>query len=191
MHAGEPNGVNEDTARPLGHGAGGGETPAARIERLAEIEYVTAAVLGHLDLDTLLEELLARTCRIMNVDTAAILLLDAETNELVARAAKGLEEEVAQGLRIPLGHGFAGRIAAERRTVSIEDVDHAEILNPLLREKGVRSLLGTPLLVQDDVRGVLHVGSLTRREFNEADRDLLRLVAGRATFVIEHSRLYL
>ena len=49
---------------------------------------------------------------ILRVDTAAILLLDEDAQELVARAAKGLEEEVERGVRIPVGGGFAGRIAA-------------------------------------------------------------------------------
>ena len=67
---------------------------------------------------------------------------------LRARAAKGIEEEVEQGVRIPVGRGFAGRIAAERGRSSIDDVDHADIVNPILREKGIRSLLGVPLLVE-------------------------------------------
>ena len=67
------------------------------------------------------------------------------TGELIARAAKGIEEEVEQGVRIPVGKGFAGRIAAEQRPVVIDDVDHADVLNPILREKGIRSLLGVPL----------------------------------------------
>ena len=81
---------------------------------------------------------------------------------LRARAAKGIEEEVEQGVRIPVGQGFAGRIAAERRAIMIADVDHADILNPILREKGIRSLLGVPLLVEGRVLGVLHVGCSRR-----------------------------
>src|SRR3712207_7368659 len=55
---------------------------------------------------------------------------------------------------IPVGRGFAGRIASERGPIVIDDVDHADILNPILREKGIRSLLGVPLMVEDRVIGV-------------------------------------
>ena len=62
-----------------------------------------------------------------------MLLLDQDRDVLVARAAKGIEEEVREGGQLPLGRGFAGRIAAEGRPVVIDNVDHAEIINPLLR----------------------------------------------------------
>jgi len=67
---------------------------------------------------------------------------------------------VEQGVRIPIGEGFAGRIANERVAIFVADVDHADILNPILREKGIRSLLGVPLIVEGEMIGVLHVGSL-------------------------------
>ena len=126
----------------------------------------------------------------LGTDTAAVLLLDEATGELVARAAKGIEEEVEQGVRIPFGKGFAGRIAAERRAMTIDDVDHADILNPILREKGIRSLLGVPLIVEGEVLGVLHVGTLTPRKFTDDDRDMLQLAADRAALAIAHGRAY-
>ncbi|MDP8943328.1 MAG: SpoIIE family protein phosphatase [Actinomycetota bacterium] len=158
--------------------------------RLRDLQKVTDAALAHLTLDDLLEELLGRIVEVVGTDTAAILMLDERRQELVARAARGLEEEVERGVRIPLGRGFAGRVAAERRAIAIPELEHAEVLNPLLREKGVRSLLGVPLLVEGQVIGVLHVGTLTPREFSDEDASLLRLVAERAALAIEHARLY-
>ena len=152
------------------------------------LQRITDSALAFLTEDQLLAELLQRVADILEVDTVAILLLEGDT--LHARAAKGIEEEVEQGVRIPLGRGFAGRIAAERRPITILDVDHADILNPILREKGIKSLLGVPLVVQARVIGVLHVGSLTTREFTDDDRDLLQLAADRAALAIEQARVY-
>ena len=131
----------------------------------AAVERITDSALAYLSLEDLLVELLDRIREILAADTAAILLLDPERRVLVARAARGIEEEVRQGVTIPLGGGFAGRIAAEGRPVAIEDVDHAEILNPILRLKGIRSLLGVPLIVEGRVIGVLHVGTLAPSAF--------------------------
>ena len=143
-----------------------------------------------MSLDELLQELLLRIREALRADTAAFLLVDETGDELVARAAKGIEEEVERGVRIPMGQGFAGRIAAERRPVILDDVDHADVLNPILREKGIKSMLGVPLITHDDVLGVLHVGTLTPRIFTDADVDLLEIVAQRAAVAIDRSLVH-
>ena len=158
--------------------------------RLRKLQALTDAALAHLELDALLPTLLLRTREVLEVDTCAVLLLDEETNELVARAAVGIEEEVERGVRIPVGRGFAGRVAADRRPVILDDVDHADVLNPILREKGIKSMLGVPLLVGGRVLGVLHVGALVHRVFDEDDVDLLQLVGDRAAIAIEHARAF-
>jgi signal transduction histidine kinase len=159
-------------------------------DRLQRLQALTDAALGHLELEELLGALLERTKALLEVDTCAILLLDEATNELVARAAVGIEEEVRRGVRIPVGQGFAGRVAADRRPVFLPDVDHGDVLNPILREKGIKSLLGVPLLVQGDVVGVLHVGSLSHRVFDDHDVELLQLAGDRAAVAIEHARVF-
>ena len=155
-----------------------------------KLQALTDAALAHLELDALLPTLLLRTREILDVDTCAVLLLDEETNELVARAAVGIEEEVEQGVRIPVGGGFAGRVAADRRPVILDDVDHADVLNPILREKGIKSMLGVPLLVGGRVLGVLHVGVLAHRVFDDDDVELLQLAGDRAAIAIEHARAF-
>ncbi len=161
------------------------------MHRLDELQRVIDAALAYLSLEELLNELLERIGATLGSDTAAILLLDEATGELVARAAKGIEEEVEQGVRIPLGKGFAGRVAAERHPIFLPDVRHGDVLNPILREKGIRSLLGVPMLIEGRVTGVLHIGTLAPREFTAEDIELLRMAADRAALAIDHARLYL
>ena len=159
-------------------------------DRLQRLQSLTDAALSSLQLEELLATLLQRTVAMLEVDTAAVLLLEPDTNELVARAAVGIEEEVEQGVRIPVGRGFAGRVAANRRPVIVDDVDHADVLNPILREKGIKSMLGVPMLAGAEVIGVLHVGSLTPRKFTEEEAELLSFAAERAAVGVEHARLF-
>jgi len=153
--------------------------------RLRDIQSITDAALSRLDELGLLTELLDRIREIMQVDTAAVLLLDASSGQLIATAAAGLEEEVRQGVRIPVGRGFAGRIAAERRAVILDHVDHTTVLNPILWAKGIRSMIGVPMTAGDDVIGVLHVGSLVPRPFTSYDTELLQLAADRAATAVK------
>ena len=178
-----------------GHGQvflGIGDQPdlQASTGTLEHVYRLADPALSELALEPLLGELLTRAKDILDVDTVAILLLDGDAQELVARAARGLEQEVERGVRIPVGAGFAGRIAAERRPIYIADVDHADVLNPILRMNGVRSLLGVPLLVEGATLGVLHVGTVTPREFTPADAALLQLAAAQAAPAIDRARLF-
>jgi signal transduction histidine kinase len=163
---------------------------SANGNHLARLQAVTDAALAHLELEELLAELLLRIKSVLDVDTCAILLLDEASDELVARAAVGIEEEVEQGVRIPVGGGFAGRIAAERRPIVLADVDQAHVLNPILYEKGIKTLLGVPLIVRDTVIGVLHVGTLVHHRFRPEDMRLLELVGERVALAVERAQLH-
>ena len=157
---------------------------------LAALQKVTDYSLSHLSLDQLMSESLTRLREALKVDTAAILLLRTEGDELVAWAAQGLEEEVRLGIRIPVGKGFAGKIVAEGKPIIIDDVSKADVYNPLLREKGIKSLLGVPLVAEGRPIGVLHVGTLQPANFTEEDLRLTQLAADRLSLAIENARLY-
>jgi serine phosphatase RsbU (regulator of sigma subunit) len=184
-----PAGIQAPVPHAVTWGAGGVEVtaPASRAgleDRLRDIQAITDAALSRLDDRELLAELLERTRAILRSDTAAVLLLDFPSGELIATAAAGLEEEVRQGVRIPVGRGFAGRIAAGHRPVILNHVDHTTVLNPILLAKGIRALMGVPLIAGGRVIGVLHVGSLTAREFTSDDVELLQLAADRAATAV-------
>ncbi len=157
-------------------------------DKLRDIRSVTDAALSHLAADDLLAELLARVKEILDADTVAVLLLDSSGTQLIATAASGLEEEVSQGVRIPVGQGFAGRIAAGRQPVILDHVDHGNVLNPILLDKGIHSLVGVPLLVHGAVIGVLHVGTVHNRVFTTDDAALLQLAADRAALAVQSLR---
>lgn len=156
--------------------------------RLQQIQAITDVALSHLNHEDLLGELLERVREVLRVDTAVVLLLDDSHQQLVATAARGIEEEVRQSVQVPVGRGFAGRVAAERRPVIIENVDSANVVNPLLVQRGIRSLLGTPLLVGGDLLGVLHVGTLTARRFTADEVKFLQLAADRAALAAHSLR---
>src|SRR5260370_41233194 len=138
--------VREDERRP---GAGAGVAVAAgkcrdddaaagrlhsavlpdEAEKLRDIQSITDAALSALDPQALLHVLVDRVKETLQADTAAVLLLDRPSGQLVATAASGLEEEVQQGVRIPLGRGFAGRIAAEGSAVALSEVERTNAGN--------------------------------------------------------------
>jgi hypothetical protein len=158
-------------------------------EHLSNLLEVTDSTLGRLDVEDLLEELLDRIRSVLDADTAAVLLREGDSDDLVARVACGLEEEVRQGVHVPIGIGFAGRIAKEKSPVVLDRVDSTTVSNPILWEKGIRKMLGVPLLSGEDVIGVLHVGRLDDRPFTRSDTGLLQVAAERVVAGIQSRRL--
>src|SRR6266480_2089763 len=164
-------------------------TAEAATKRLQALQDITDTALAHLTLNKLLHEMLVRVREVMDVDNSAILLVTEDGQYLTVYTAIGPEEEVASQVRVPVGQGFAGKIAAQRKPLIVADPYKAEIITPLLREK-LRSLLGVPLLVEDRVIGVLHVGTLNPRQFTEEDVRLLQRAADRIALAVDHAHLY-
>jgi phosphoserine phosphatase RsbU/P len=114
-------------------------------------------------------ELLEQARRDAGADEAALLLLDTSGTMLVPVAALGLDRSAHAGFRVPVGAGFAGRVAATRRPVILADVNPGSVLNPALHRAGIKSLLGVPVTGPTGLLGVVHVGSVTPRAFTEQD----------------------
>jgi PAS domain S-box-containing protein len=158
-----------------------------KLQTITETSLDTGAL--QVEMDDLLPALLERIRQVMAVDNAAILLAAPGEETLTLTIAQGTEERVAGQVRIPFGEGVAGRIAATRAPVVVDDLRAVEVANPLLREV-FRSLAGAPLLVDTRLIGVLHVASVTPRHFTDTDIRLLQLVAQRIASLIEQARLY-
>ncbi|GAA3682105.1 SpoIIE family protein phosphatase [Lentzea roselyniae] len=152
------------------------------------LDAVTDGTLKELDLDKLLTFLLERSRELFTVDTVTVLLLDRSGTQLVAKATSGLEEEVFQGVRVPVGKGFAGRVAQSRAPLQIEHVDESTVVNPLLWEHGLQVLLGVPMIAEGELTGVVHVGSTTSRRFTGEEIEALQLVADRLAIAVTMDR---
>jgi sigma-B regulation protein RsbU (phosphoserine phosphatase) len=158
-------------------------------ERLSNLAAVTDVSLTKLDVDDLLVELLDRVRAVLEADTAAVLLRQHGSDDLIARAACGLEEEVRQGVRVPIGTGFAGTIAARREPVVLDRVDETTVANPILWERRIHHMVGVPLIVGDELLGVLHVGRIADRSFEPHDVELLQVAGERISAAVQTRRM--
>ncbi len=128
--------------------------------------------------------MLERVCQILRADSAAVLLLDASSAQLVTRAAVGFGE-VCPDFRIDLGAGFAALIARQKRPMVLNNVDAAIIPDPTLRARGLNTMLVVPLVSRGRVVGLLYVGTVQERSFAEVDIELVQVAADRIVSVTE------
>ena len=161
----------------------------ATVSMLRRLEMVTDTALSGVTLEVLLDALTDRLRLALEADTATILLLEASGQYLVQSVSHGLREQIDEPVSVPIGAGAAGRIAASKNGLIIDDLTAIDIVSPALRER-VRSLAGVPLAVDGRLIGVIHVGSTRPRFFTPADLRLLELVGYRAALAIERTRLY-
>ncbi len=166
------------------------EQEATRQTRqLQAFQRLTDTALTHLTPEEVLPEILERLREVMQVDNAAILLMSEDGTALNLRAANGLEEKAIGRVRVPLGAGFAGRIASRRAPFVVDDLRTFDVYNPLLHER-LRSAVGVPLLIQERVLGVVHVGTTGPRHFTSEEIALLQRAADRLALALDRARLY-
>lgn len=160
----------------------------ARRKTLEGISHITSLVLSlrEAPVEELLRELLdVLQQSIPSVDVGAILLAEAG-GLLRTRASVGLDEE---DLVVPIGDGFAGAIAAERRARELEDAATDPLVtSPALRARGIKALVGLPLLLDGELLGVVYVGSLHVSRFSELDTLVVRVLAERASSLLAQQR---
>src|SRR5262245_17423650 len=90
------------------------------MQKIAILYDASQAVLSTIDLDEVLEKILAIVRDYFHLQNAAILLLDPETKELTVRSHIGWESPA--NVRLPLGVGISGTAAQQRRPIYVPDV---------------------------------------------------------------------
>ena len=121
-------------------------------------------------------------------DCGAILLR--EGDQLVLRAALGLDDDLAAGFTEKVGEGFAGTVAQRRAPLLLRWAARDPLVRgESLRKRGVRALYGLPLLDADELVGVALIGSLVAFDVPEHERRLFAAVADRGTAAIQLQRL--
>ena len=157
---------------------------------LAGLDRISSSTLGTLPITEFLDRLLTVFTEATEAaDSSTIMLLESD-GKLYARASLGLQEEVTENFSLAIGEGFSGRIAAERRPLALRNASvDAEVKSPHVRERGIRAIYGVPLLLDDRLIGVAHMGSRTAFDFSDDDKLLFRALTSRATALIYESML--
>jgi signal transduction histidine kinase len=170
---------------------------AQSVGELRALGDVSQAVSSTLDLEKVLETIVAHAVQLSGTDCGVIYEYDEAAQEFNLRASHRMEEEVVEGLRaarVRLGEGATGRAATTRMPVQIPDIlDQRELsgtsARPLITRLGYRSLLSVPLLREQQILGGLTIWRRQPGDFKPEVVNLLQTFATQSALAIHNARL--
>jgi signal transduction histidine kinase/CheY-like chemotaxis protein len=158
------------------------------MRQLVAFERIATAALKSTDLDVFLRTLLDVVVdAVDSVDCAIILLREGDM--LRSRASIGIGAEETECFDERIGEGFAGTVAAAHEAIYLTAASTSPLMEkPWIRTRGIRGLLGVPLVDDGEVCGVAIVGSVGTSDFADSERRLLTAVAARAAAAVDRVR---
>jgi len=159
------------------------------IREIAVLQEATEMILSSLDVDTVLHQILLIVRNYFGATNCAVLLVDPSTHELYCRAQNGYEEFAGGRRRLRIGEeGVTGWVAQHKTPLYVPDVSREP--RYIQANPRIQSELALPLVVRDDVVGVLDMESDKLDYFTDDMIGLLALFAGQAAVALENARLY-
>lgn len=155
--------------------------------KIAVLYDAGQAVLSTFDLDEVLQRILGIARNYFHLQNVAILLLDKEPQRLCVRSQIGWDAGEDK-LSLGLGEGITGAAALKKQPIYVPDVSKDS--RYVCSAKSTRSELAVPLMVQDEVVGVLDCQSDRINHFDNDTIDLLTLFSTQASMALQNARLY-
>jgi|WetSurMetagenome_2_1015567.scaffolds.fasta_scaffold02557_5 PAS domain S-box-containing protein len=162
----------------------------ARTQQLQAIRTISEEITRELDLRTVLHLVGRRLSELVGHGRGGVCLWDEAAQLLIPHTV--LDEENREQFGLKLGQGVAGKVAACREGLVVNDYRHWPGAPPeVLARTRITAIMAAPLLYRDRLVGVIHMDTEDARvAFSEHDRELLRLFASHAAIAIEHARLF-
>lgn len=157
------------------------------MQKIAILYDASQAVLSTFDLDEVLNQILSIIRDYFQLQNGAVMLLDKNKQELYVQCHFG-RSNVDIGYRVPVGKGLTGTAAKLKRPIYAADVSKDS--RYLARVEETKSEVAIPLMVRDEVVGVLDFQSDQLEYFDAGMIDLLTLFSTQASMALENARLY-
>jgi len=127
------------------------------------------------NLDQLVHWLIEAALQFLKPEYISVMLVDEKSDELVLKAARGLDEDIVKKARVRMGEGIAGLAALHRRSMLIHDTTREPEIRQRFRKPHLRSAMVVPIEVDDRIMGVINVSRESEGErFTEDDLAILK-----------------
>ncbi len=170
------------------------ERTEERAKELGTLIEVGQTIASTLDLQTVLGSIMNKVADLLDVEAASLLLMNEEGTELVFQVALSPFGDDFESIRVPVGKGIAGTVAAQGQHLIVNDVQRDPRFWVKVDEAtsfSTRSILCVPLISKERVIGVIEaINKRGGNSFNEEEAKLLSSFATQAAIAIENAQLY-
>ena len=160
---------------------------ADRSLRLARsLERIAKEIAQEISADSLFRLIARNALLLVDAQYATINRRRGDEFVIVAGAGSG---ERAVGVHASASLGIVGAVLRSRGTVRWDDYTHDPMAVPAIRDIGVRSAVGIPIVVQGEIAATLTVGRLRVDPFDESDTVALEGLAAHAAIALRNARI--
>lgn len=169
------------------------------------LKVISAKINASLDLDYTLKTLLEHLDQYFDFKHSMILLPSPKESFLTVRASHGYSDKCT-GAKVSIGKGIIGTVAKRKRMLNvpniasriayyspgrdIHDQTEQEITIKLPGLPNPKSQVAFPLLIQDELVGVIAVESEEQRIFKPEDEEIISIIGEQAAMSINKARMY-
>jgi GAF domain-containing protein len=165
------------------------------VDELRALGEVSQAVNSTVDLETVLNTIVAKATQLSGTEAGAIYVFDDTAQEFQLRATYGMGEAIIAEIKdrhIHIGDTVIGQAAQQRIPIQIPDIQddpNTPVFDVIVRA-GFRALLIVPLLGANRTVGALVVRRKQPGEFPKHAVDLLQTFAAQSVLAIQNARLF-
>jgi len=161
-------------------------------QRLIRLIEVGRSLLSELDLDVVLDRVLATARDLTGAQYAALGILDERRRELAQFLTRGVDQETHRAIGdLPRGRGILGLLIEDPRPLRLSDLgDHPRSYGFPPSHPPMRGFLGVPIMIRGEAWGNLYLTEKAGGDFDQDDEDAVVVLADWAAIAIENARLY-
>ena len=162
-----------------------------KLQTLRLLQEISADLTSTLDLECVLTACLQRVQETFNAEAASIFTV--EGDDLLFQIALGEKSTEIKPFRVQLGKGFAGWVVQNKQGVIVNDVHNdPRFYNAVDAVSGLvtQCVMAAPLIVNDQVIGVIEIFNKKTGNFSNIDLNLLSTIASTASNAIDNAKLY-
>lgn len=167
------------------------EVIAQQQKKLEAIAKVSDAVASESYLDEILQLIVTASAEVMGSKVCSLMLLDDSKKRLSIKATQALSEEYRNKPPIKVGESVSGRVVQFKKPITVFDVAKEKSYQypEIAKKSGLKSLLSVPMMIKEEVVGVVNLYTTEARNFSDQEISTLATLANQAAVAIEHTRL--